>query len=227
MIEKKIMSEKELTESLELEISNIAHRLDDLVKKYKQEQYTIIPNERKKKIFDGLLKANEELGKLKMSSSISHISEEYRKLLPKSFERDRYTKSLEIVLINLSLICADCYNRNFVNDVFHLIDEMEFIKLDKFEEILDGIKCELSVIEFIKSSKEFDKVVKLMNLIYIYIKSSYSFLDLYKLIGVKTLLLEFETAINIINEIEEQSLKNAIIDYISDFVDFKVFYTNK
>lgn len=227
MIEKKIMSEKELTESLELEISNIAHRLDDLVKKYKQEQYTIIPNERKKKIFDGLLKANEELGKLKMSSSITHISEEYRKLLPKSFERDRYTKSLEIVLINLSLICADCYNRNFVNDVFHLIDEMEFIKLDKFEEILDGIKCELSVIEFIKSSKEFDKVVKLMNLIYIYIKSSYSFLDLYKLIGVKTLLLEFETAINIINEIEEQSLKNAIIDYISDFVDFKVFYTNK
>lgn len=227
MIEKKIMSEKELTESLELEISNIAHRLDDLVKKYKQEQYTIIPNERKKKIFDGLLKANEELGKSKMSSSISHISEEYRKLLPKGFERDRYTKSLEIVLINLSLICADCYNRNFVNDVFHLIDEMEFIKLDKFEEILDGIKCELSVIEFIKSSKEFDKVVKLMNLIYIYIKSSYSFLDLYKLIGVKTLLLEFETAINIINEIEEQSLKNAIIDYISDFVDFKVFYTNK
>ncbi len=225
MVEKKIMSEKELTESLELEISNIAHRLDDLVKKYKKEQYTIIPNECKKKIFDALLKANEELGKSKMSSSISYISKEYGKLLPKDFER--YTKILEIVLIKLSLICADCYNRNFVNDVFHLIDEMGFIKFDKFEEIFDGIKYELNVIEFIRNSKEFDKVVKLMNLIYIYIKSSYNFLDLYKLIGVKTVLLEFETAINIINEIEEQSLKNAIIDYISDFVDFKVFYTNK
>lgn len=227
MVEEKIISEEKLTECLKIEISDIAHRLDDLVEKYKQEQYTIIPNERKKKIFDAFLKANEELGKSKMYRSISYISEEYNKLLPEDFKRYSCIDTLEMVLLNLSRICEDCYNSDFVNEVFYLINDMGFERYGKFKEIYDGIHTDLDVVEFIKGRKEFGKVIKLMNLIYILKKSSYEFLDLYMLVGVKTVLLEFETAMNVINEIEEQSLKNAIIDYISDFVDFKVFYTNK
>ena len=47
--------------------------------------------------------------------------------------------------------------------------------------------------------------------------------DTYKLIGIKIVLLEFENEMKIITDIENKSLKNAIIDYISYFVEFKEF----
>lgn len=205
----------EKEKDLKKEISAIAIRIMELVVKYKKEEYTPIVEDIKNQVFSHLINANTVLSQKNLYSEILNLDSNYENNLPQRNDELSIIFSIRAAVS----ICKNHYSYNFIEDVKKIIDYIGHNR-----EYTDSIKRSINIVNYIESSKEYDKVKDLMFCIYeVEDLWNYDFKNLLELYGLCDILLSVENEIKIIHCIEDKNLKNAVIDYISEYIDFKKF----
>lgn len=212
----------EKKENLEKEISTMSIRVKGLIEKYKKEEYTPIPETIKKQVFSHLIKASTVLAKERLCKKILAFDSDYQDDLPKDFESLSIVPSIRTAVS----ICKNHYSYDFIVTVREIIG---YITSDiDNKDAINYFKQSIGITNYIKLNKNYDKIEELMLSIYTVEElSESSFNSLLELYGLRDILSSFEEEIKIIPDIEDKNLKNAVIDYIFEFIDFDSFNFEK
>lgn len=208
-------------ERYQKEIRKIIVRIKNSIKEYREKYYTPMPKEIKERIFDRLLSVNQTLSTYIFLQDMG--SSEFYEIINR-FEKTTIDNDLEQIVS----LTKQYYNYDVADTVIEqlnkVIGTIHRKNLDLFmkylptrEQIVELKKSiNLSSIFYkIELPKEFESFLELFDPC-----SGLNKMNMYVLMGIKKVLLEFEKSLSFISKLEKQEDINILFEYFEVEIDF-------